>query len=237
MKKHTLAILTAGLFGAIAVPPAHAGGGGMGAIMGATLPEQLIQEVTLGNQYAQEATQTAQQIQMLYNQTRNLQSIPMMMWPSISGQLMNLVNVIGNAQGLSYATANTAAAVQAQFGTPSGLLPNYGASLQQWTSNFDSQIAGVLQTYHLNSNQFQNTQMTMSMIEQMGQSATGRLQAIQAGNQLAGLTANQVQSLQSDVEAGNQAELNFMAMQAHSMVDQSNTITPALNAPFAPGAF
>ncbi|BAP87632.1 P-type conjugative transfer protein TrbJ [Burkholderiales bacterium GJ-E10] len=236
MKKRSLAI-PATIAALILATPAHAGGGGIGAIMGATLPEQLIQEVTLGNQYAQEATQTAQQVQMLYNQTRNLQSIPMMMWPSISGQLMNLVNVIGNAQGLSYATTNTAAAVQAQFGTPTGVLPNYGSSLQQWTSNFDSQIAGVLQTYHLNSSQFQNTQMAMSMIQQMGQSATGRLQALQAGNQLAGVTANQVQSLQTDIEAGNQAELNFMAMQAHSMTDQTNSVEPILTAPTQPGAF
>lgn len=237
MKNHTIAI-PAAIAALILATPALAGGGpGLGSIMGATLPEQLIQEITAGNQYAEEATQTAQQIQMLYNQTRNLQSIPMMMWPSISSQLMNLVNVIGNAQGLSYATVNSAAAVQAQFGTPTGVLPNYGASLQQWTSNFDGQIAGVLQQYNMNSSQFQNTQMAMSAIEQMGQSATGRMQAIQAGNQLAGVTANQVQSLQSDIEAGNQAQMNFMAMQAHSMVDQANTVTPVLNAPLAPGAF
>lgn len=234
MKHHTLAI-SAALVCAILATPAHAGGG-MGPLA-SNLPEQLIQEMTLGSQYSQQVTQTAQQINMLYNQGLNLRVIPTMMWPGISSELASLATIVGNARGLAYATTNTTAAVQAQFGTPTGVLPNYSNSLQQWTSNLDSQIAGVLQQYNMNSTQAMTSQGLMSMLQTMGMTAVGRMQALQAGNQIAGLASNQIQSLQTDVEAGNQAQLNFMSMQAHSMVDQANSVEPILNAPIAPGAF
>lgn len=48
---------------------------------------------------------------------------------------------------------------------------------------------------------------------------------------------NQLQELQSDIQAGNQAMLNYMAMQAHTQTDQSNSVTPILTAPTKPGAF
>ncbi|BAP88370.1 p-type conjugative transfer protein TrbJ [Burkholderiales bacterium GJ-E10] len=236
MKKRTLAI-PATIAALVLATPAHAGGGGIGAIMGATLPEQLIQEMTLGDQYSTQAVQTAQQIQMVANQMKNLSVIPMELWPNISSQLASLVTLVGNAHGLSYAAANTVGAVQSQFGAPAGVLTNYGASLQTWTSNLDSQIASVLQQYGLNASSFATTQSALQGIQDASYTAAGRMQVLQAGNQISGLMVNQMQSLQSDIQAGNQAELNFMAMQAHSQTDQTNSVAPILAAPTQPGAF
>jgi P-type conjugative transfer protein TrbJ len=230
-KKYVLAVL----FAATVMGPAYASGAG--AIAGATLPEQIVQEATLVKQYATQAQQLQAQFQQVYNQAVNMQNIPSQLWPNISGQLQNLINLVGNAKGLSYASANTVSAVQSQFGQPSAVLSNYNASLQNWTSNLDSQIADVLKQYGLNANNYQTTQQALAQIQAQSQSAGGRNAVMQAGNQIAGLMVNQMQSLQSDIQAGNQATLNYMAMQAHSQVNQSNAVTPILTAPTGPGAF
>ncbi|CDW92537.1 MULTISPECIES: P-type conjugative transfer protein TrbJ [Thiomonas] len=230
LKKSTLALAA---IAALASTPAHA----TGMIAGATFPEQIVQELTLVEQYATQAQQLQAQFQQVYNQAVNMQNIPAQLWPNISGQLQNLVNLVGNAKGLSYAAANTVSAVQTQFGQPSAVLSNYNASLQTWTGNLDSQIADVLKQYGLNASNFQTTQSALASIQAQSQSAGGRKAVMQAGNQISALMVNQMQGLQSDIQAGNQAMLNYMAMQAHTQVNQSNSVTPILTAPTGPGAF
>ena len=225
--------IAAALLAALAITPAHA----TGMIAGATFPEQIVQELTLVEQYATQAQQLQAQFQQVYNQAVNMQNIPAQLWPNISGQLQNLVNLVGNAKGLSYAAANTVSAVQTQFGQPSAVLSNYNASLQTWTGNLDSQIADVLKQYGLNASNFQTTQSALASIQAQSQSAGGRKAVMQAGNQISALMVNQMQGLQSDIQAGNQAMLNYMAMQAHTQVNQSNSVTPILTAPTGPGAF
>ena len=221
------------LLAALASAPAHA----TGMIAGATFPEQIVQELTLVEQYATQAQQLQAQFQQVFNQAVNMQNIPAQLWPNISSQLSSLVSLVGNAKGLSYAAANTVSAVQSQFGAPNTVLSNYNASLQAWTSNLDSQIADVLKQYGLNASNFQTTQSALAAIQAQSQSADGRKAVMQAGNQIAGMMVNQMQGLQSDIQAGNQAMLNYMAMQAHTQVNQSNSVTPILTAPTGPGAF
>jgi P-type conjugative transfer protein TrbJ len=233
MMNKSLIAFALSLAGLAAMPSAHA----TGAIAGATLPEQIVQELTLVEQYLKQAEQLEEQIQMVRNQIVNMENIPAQLWPNISGQLQNLINLVGNAKGLSYAAANTVSAVQSQFGKPSAVLSNYNASLQTWTGNLDSQIAGVLKQYGLNASNFQTTQSALASIQAQSQSAAGRKAVLQAGNQISGLVVNQLQGLQSDIQAGNQAMLNYMAMQAHTQVNQSNSVTPILTAPTGPGAF
>ncbi|MDE2464441.1 MAG: P-type conjugative transfer protein TrbJ [Alphaproteobacteria bacterium] len=232
MNKSLIAIALS-LAGLAAMPSAHASG----AIAGATLPEQIVQEATMVEQLNNAIQQVQQGFQSLYNQALNLKNLPMQMWPNVSGQLQQLVQLVGQAKGLSYAAQNTVAAVQQQFGAPDSVLGNYNASLQKWTGDLDSQISGVLQQYGLNAQKFQTTQSALQQIQDASQSAAGRMQVMQAGNQIAGLMVNQMQGLQSDIQAGNQAMLNYMAMQAHTQVNQSNSVTPILTAPTGPGAF
>ena len=208
-----------------------------GMIAGATFPEQITQELTLVEQYATQAQQLQAQFQMVYNQARNLEGIPSQMWPNVSGPLQNLVQLVGNAQGLSYASQNTVAAIQQQYGAPNVPLSNYAQSLSQWTDNVDHQNAAVLQQYGLHAADFQTTQSALQAIQDQSQSASGRMQVLQAGNQISGLMVNQLQSLQSDIQAGNQAQLNALESAAHSKNDAVQADTATLNAPIQPGGF
>lgn len=199
--------------------PAHA----TGMVAGATFPEQITQEITLVEQYATQAEQLQAQFQMVFNQARNLQSIPSQLWPNASAQLQSLVNLIGNAQGLSYGSQNTLAQVSAQYGSTGNVVPNYDTALQNWTANLNHQIASVLTQYGLQANDFQNTQTALQQIQNASQSASGRMQVMQAGNQISGLMVNQMQNLQSTIMAGSQAELNYMANRANQVQQDRNT--------------
>ena len=164
--KHGLRALA--VVSALAIPPSAFA---TGLIAGATFPEQIVQEITLIDQYVTQAQQLQQQISVLTNSYKNLANLPTQACASASGQLQSLVSLVGNAQGLTYAAQNTAAQVAAQYGQPGSNLPGYDQQLQNWTGNLNSQIAAVLQHYGLQAQAFQTTQQALQQIQSASQSA------------------------------------------------------------------
>ena len=199
-----------------------AGGGGLSSFAGATLPEQLVQEATAVNQLTEAMTQSAQQIQMVMNQVKNLQSLPLQMWPNISSLISNIVNIAGSAQGLTYASMNTAAQVSAQYGNTSAPLQNYRQNLQQWTANLNNQTATILQQYGMEANNFSTEQSALQAVQDASQSAMGRMQVLQAGNQISGMMVNQLQHLRGDILSGNQVMMNAVANHANQVQQDRN---------------
>ncbi|MGO9445706.1 MAG: P-type conjugative transfer protein TrbJ [Thiobacillaceae bacterium] len=214
-------LILAALMAASPVAPACAGVPGLNPLA-ASLPEQIVQEGTLINQLTQTITQTSQQLQMLVNQIKNLQSLPTQLWPNISSQIAQLINIAGQAQGLTYASMNTASQVQMQYGNASARLPNYSQSLQQWTTNLNSQVASILRQYGFEANNFSTEQSALQGIQNASQSAVGRLQVLQAGNQISGMMVNQLQLLRGDILSGNQVMMNAMANQANQEQQDRN---------------
>lgn len=197
----------------------------------ATLPEQILQEITALDQLSQQVNMVQQQLQMVQNQARNLQGLPMQMWPNVSSQLQTLFNLVGQAQGLSYSSQNLAAQVQQQYGDPGSTLPNYENSLQQWTRNLNSQVASTLQQYGMQAQNFQTEQGTLQALENASQSSTGRLQALQAGNAIAGMQVNQLQLLRQTMMSGNQAMLNAIANKSNQNQQDRNAVKDWLATP------
>ena len=148
--------------------------------------------------------------------------LPIQMWPNISGQIANLIALSGSAQGLTYASMNTAAQVSAQYGKTSVPIQNYNQSLQQWTANLNSQTATILRQYGLEANNFSNEQSALQAVEDASQTAIGRMQVLQAGNQISGMMVNQMQLLRGDILSGNQVMMNAMANQANQVQQDRN---------------
>lgn len=211
---------------ALAITEAHASGFAVDSMIpAATLPEQLVQQMTMIEQYTTQASQLQQQIQMQMNQVRNLNGLPIQMWSSASGDLTNLVNLVGRSEGLNYAAQDTLGQVSAQYGQPNSILPGYDHQLQNWTGNLNNQIGTTLQQYGMEANNMQTTQQALANIQNSSQSASGRLQALQAGNQISGLMVNQLQSLQSTMMSGNQAELNYIGNKSNEDQQDRNNAT------------
>ncbi len=207
-------ILALAAMSAIAMVPAHA----TGLIAGATFPEQIVQELTAVEQYATQAQQLQAQFQQVYNQALSLESLPTQMWPNVSGNLQQLIHLIGSAQGLTYATQNTAAGVQQQYGVNG---QSYQANLSQWNGNLTSQIQQALNQDGLQASDFQTQQQALNQVENASQSAAGRMQVLQAGNQISGMLVNQLQGLQQTMMTNGQVEMNAIGADNAAKLQQN----------------
>jgi len=169
-----------------------------------TIIEQLLEEATA--------------IQHL-EQVRNLQNLPVQLWPNLRSELQRLVSLVGTAQGLNFAVQNTTAAATQQYGRIGVALASPQASLQQWNTNLRDQITKTLQQYQLHEGDFQTTQQALERIEGMEQNAVGQMQLLRAGNEIAKMTLNQIISLQSDVQAVSQTLMNYLGAQTSEDLD------------------
>ncbi len=198
------------MLSALAVPSiAMAGGGGLGGIAGATFPEQIIQESTSVSQLAQQAQQVRNSLQQLVYQAQNLKSLPQNLWNQAYGDLNQLTNIASQSNGLSYAMQNVNGAFQSEY--PS-YQPgqNYDQQYQQWNTTTSNSIAAALQQQGLQTSNFATQQQALAAINAASQSATGRMQVLQAGNQIAAMQVTQLQQLGQIESANSDAQLAYL---------------------------
>lgn len=193
----------------VIVPSARAGGGGF---VGAMESTQWMNNAELVNIYSSNLQQLQQQIQMYQNLYQNTVGIPIQAWNGIVGRLTSLVSTIQNTQGIVNATVNSISNMQTTFGN-GNLLANQQQNLVNWNRGLNNQIGAALQQLGFNANNFSSTQSALQQIQIASQSAAGRLQAIQAGNQIAGIMVNETQALHGTIIAAEQARLNAVAKQ------------------------
>lgn len=204
MKKTLIAAVAAGL---IAIQPtAQAGGGAAGM---ATEFTQLANNAELLAIYVENIAQTQQKLQQYANMVQNTMSLPQQVWPSIFVQLGNLVDNIAAVEG----AANASVGALTQFARHYDFSESRDAArtVDQWRTGFRNQTAEALRQIGINAGRFRDTQSAMAQIQALSQTAQGRMQVLQAGNQIAGMTVNEIQSLHSTIVSANQAQLNFMA--------------------------
>ena len=177
----------------------------------ASLGEQIVQQGTLLEQYSTQADQLQQQISMLQNAYANSAGLPIQAWGSAQSHLNDLMGLVQNTQGVTYASQNLLGQVQQQYGDGAALLPNYGQQLTTWNQNLMAQISMALRQYNLHTNSTTAAQSALQQIMNASQTAQGRMQVLQAGNQIAGIAVNELHNLQQIVMVGNQAQLNYLA--------------------------
>lgn len=179
----------------------------------ATLGYQIVQQGTLLEQYSTQASQLQQQISMLQDAYRNSTGLPIQAWSSAQSYINQLTGLIGNASGLSYSSSNVLDQVNTTYGNGETILPDYKNRVGDWNKNILSQVGSVLRAYNQQTNTALDVQRNMETIMNASQTAQGRMQVLQAGNQIASIAVNELQNLQQVVMAGNQAQLNYIASQ------------------------
>lgn len=219
------------LFAAMSITNAHAGGGMTG---GATEITQILNNVELVSIYATEIEQVARQLQMVQNMVQNTNQLPIQMWSSVENQLASLVNAITSVNGVVNATENAMAMTEQQFGN-GGLLDNYEHRLRGWNQGVNNQIGTALRNMGLNAGQFQTRQQALAQIQAASQSATGRMQVLQAGNQIAGLMVNEMQSLHGTMISAEQARLNAIAVESNRQNQERERYKQWLRTPRSTG--
>jgi P-type conjugative transfer protein TrbJ len=161
-------------------------------------------------------TSLANQTQMLINQARNLANLPTSVLSQIEGNFSKMKSLMGEAQKLAYNVEN----IDQQF----------KSSYQNFTSNKTSAqlVEGARQRWQDSLSAYEHmlkvgatavgnidgTQSQTSSLVSASQSATGALQATQAGNQLLGVQARQLADLTAMLAAQGRANALEKSRQA-----------------------
>jgi P-type conjugative transfer protein TrbJ len=179
-------------------------------------------------------TSLQNQAQMLINQAKNLASLPYSSLQQLQSSIQRTQQLLVQAQRIAYDVqqidrAFSTTYAQASAGTSSQtLIANAQARWQTSVAGFQDALkvqAGVVGNLDTNRNQ-------MAALVTSSQSASGALQAAQAGNQLAALVAQQLADLTATVAAQGRAQ-SLEAAQRTSAQDQGRE---QLRRFLAPGA-
>lgn len=193
--------------------------------------------------YAQQALQLKQQItsyalqlQQYTNMVQNTVALPTQIWNTVANDIAQ-VRALSNAA--SVLSGNAGSMVQ-RLGSASSYI-SQAAALGNITGQFtmyQQTISNNLDTFGrltgLQQGQQQSDAQAIMAIQGQAISATGQMQALQAGNMLAGATANQLIQIQATLAATAQLQANQMAVDADRRASQDGAAIRFSQAPNFP---
>lgn len=213
--------LVAGVFAALAIAPtvapmpAHAQFGGI-----VYDPTNYAQNVLTAARSLQQINNQIQQIQnqatSLINEARNLASLPFSSLQQLQQQVQRTQQLLGEAQRIAYDVQNVQQAFTDRYkgaaltGDHARMVANANARWEDSVGAFEDAMrvqAGVV-------GNIEGARTTMDGLVSASQSATGALQATQAGNQLLALQWQQLADITAAVAAQGRAQALQSARQA-----------------------
>ena len=193
----------------IAPMPAHAQLGFGGIVYD---PTNYAQNVLTAARSLQQINNQIQQIQQaatsLINQARNLESLPFSSLQQLQQQVQRTQQLLGQAQRIAYDVQNVQQAFTDRYkgaaltGDHAQMVANANARWEDSVGAFEDAMrvqAGVV-------GNIEGERTTMNGLVSASQSATGALQATQAGNQLLALQSQQIADLTAAVAAQGRAQ-------------------------------
>ena len=145
---------------------------------------------------------------MLVNQAKNLATLPMTTLTQLQSTIARTQSLLNQAQNISFNVQQIQQAYSSHYGAASpsasniALLSNAQTRWQNSVAAFEDSLkvqAGVVGNVSTNSS-------TMTSLVSASQSATGALQAAQAGNQLLALQSQQLSDLAAVLAAKGRAD-------------------------------
>lgn len=172
-------------------------------------------------QITNQITSLQNQAQMLINQARNLASLPLSSLQQLQQSVQRTQQLLGQAQNIAFDVQQVDKAFQQQYGSVS-----LSASDQQLVaeaqSRWQNTVGGLQDAMRVQAGVVGNidtSRAQMAALVGASQSATGALQATQAGNQLLALQGQQLADLTAVVAANGRAQALTEAERA-AAVDQ-----------------
>ncbi len=172
---------------------------------------QAVKQVTTQAQMLQ------QQIQQYQNMIVNTASLPAQEWGQAMQSINSVNNLLRQAQSLAYQSGNIEQQIRQRYQGYNAYANGSGVSMadkyNQWSNETNSSVASTLSALGLQSNQMQDEDALMRRLESMGNTAEGRMQAAQVGNQLAAQAVRQTMQLRQLQMMQLQMQANWMAQQ------------------------
>jgi P-type conjugative transfer protein TrbJ len=175
---------------------------------------QLLQYAKEAQSLATQLQQYQTQLQQYANMITNTLALPQQVWGTVQSDIMR-VQALSNAGALlsgnsgSMITRLQSASAYANQATS---LANIGSQFTTWQQTIGNNLTTMGRTLGLQQSQQQNQTAILQALQQHSQSAQGQLQAIQAGNELAGANAAQLAQIQATLISTAQMQANAAAV-------------------------
>src|ERR1700736_5306649 len=166
-------------------------------------------------------TSLQNQAQMLINQAKNLANLPFSSLQQLQSSIQRTQQLLSQAQRIAYDVGQINNAFSTTYAPASASLSNQ-TLISNAQSRWQTSVAALQDALKVQAGVVGNldtNRTQMSALVTSSQSATGALQATQAGNQLSALLAQQLADLTAAVAAQGRAQ-NLEAAQRTSAQDQ-----------------
>lgn len=180
--------------------------------------QNVLQAARALQQINNQITALQNQAQMLVNQARNLTSLPYSALTELQSSIQRTQQLLGQAQRIAYNVSQIEQAFQTSYG-PVSTTASDQALIAGAQDRWQTSVAGFEDALKVQAGVVGNldtTRTQMSALVTSSQSATGALQAAQAGNQMLALQSQQIADLTATVAAQGRAEMLEDAREAEA---------------------
>ncbi len=185
---------------------------------------QILNHIELVLQYNEMVVQTSQQLQQLQqiinqykNMVQNTLNLPQTVWADVTGQLNSLAGLVRQGEALAYSLSNLDEEFRNRFkGYNYYLSQNmtgqqFSAQYATWTKQTQDTVRGCMLAGHEQMEGLGDEEADMRRLLELSESSEGRMQALQAGNQITAQMLPQMQKLRQLVTSQMQMQGAYLA--------------------------
>jgi P-type conjugative transfer protein TrbJ len=184
--------------------PAHAGVPGVFA----TEYTQILNYVELAGQLEKQVLMVENQLNQLADMAKHGITITDQLFGTVASDINNLNQIVKTGESLSYTMSNLDGSFRLRFPGYSSST-NYGQSYQTWSQTTLDSTLGALNAAGLQNSQFNSDEALLKTLQGQSQSAVGRMQAIEVGNQIAENQSEQLMKLRQLMMADMQSKASY----------------------------
>ncbi|NIE78351.1 P-type conjugative transfer protein TrbJ [Pantoea sp. Ap-967] len=190
-----------------------------------TFYQQMIDYVEAANTALNTADQLKTQMQQYQNMVTQGTGLPDSKWASIAADLKGVVNVYQRSQALGRDIQNLDSQFNMQVPGWQSYLNEVAGSAQypasqtmpdryeKWSQEGRDNVKSAMEAANMNTSSFESEDAQLNQMVSRSQSAVGRMQAIQAGNEIASQNVQQLQKLRDLLATQINLQGNYMAQE------------------------
>lgn len=177
---------------------------------------QLLQYAKEAQSLATQLQQYQTQLQQYANMVTNTVALPREVWGTVQSDIMQVQALSNAASLLSGNSGSMISRLQSAsaYANQAASLGNVAGQFSTWQQTIGNNLSTMGRTLGLQQGQQQNQAAIIQTLQQHSQSAQGQMQAIQAGNELAGANAAQLAQIQVTLTATAQMQASNAAVAA-----------------------
>lgn len=170
--------------------------------------------------YAQQVQQVQTQLQQYQNMVQQGLSLPDAVWASVNSDIQRLAAIYEGSRTLAHSVSNLDERFRQQFSGYDSFvdqIADRGSRLPEkyraWSEQGYDNARTALRAAGLQTSMFQQEDAVLNQLVERSASAEGRMQAIQAGNEIAAQQVQQMQKLREMIASQMTLQANWIAQQ------------------------